>query len=171
MPFFQNGEVKHLEEEILIPEEDGDDALSRKHAAFDGAHAFRLVNAMKRRMKDLLALPAPPCDTREYLEALGVPSHSIDICMLLTGELLRMALDQNLRAIQEIRSIIENDESDMERKTRRANLEKIRAQVEDIRRKLSATDRIGDEDEDGLAEVLEESAASLWTMAKEGENS
>ena len=163
--------MKDLEEDILIPEEDREELRSDKMTALDGTRPFRLVNAMKRRMRDLLGLPAPPCETREYLEALGVPSDSIDICMLLTGELLRMALDQNMRAIQEIRSIIENDESDMERKTRRANLEKIRAQAEDIRRKLSATDRIGDEDEDGLAEVLEESAASLWTMAKEGENS
>ena len=104
-----------------------------------------------------------------YLETLGVPPDRIDNCMLIVGAVFRQAAEGNLRAFQEIRSLIENDETDLERRTKRANLEKTKAQIEDIRRKL-----LDDNDcrEDGpglLTGVLEESMASLWAEGK-GDN-
>ncbi len=135
----------------------------------DGGRPLRLQNAMKRRVKEVLGLPAPDGEGRTYLETMGVPPDRIDNCMLIVGAVFRQAAEGNLRAFQEIRSLIENDETDLERRTKRANLEKTKAQIEDIRRKL-----LDDNDcrEDGpglLTGVLEESMASLWAEGK-GDN-
>lgn len=144
------------------------DAIER---TVDGHRSLRLTNAMKRRMKDLLGLPAPESEGRDYLETLGVLPEKIDNCMLIVGVVFRQAAEGNLRAFQEIRSLIENDETDLERKIKRTNLEKNRAQIEDIRRKWCDG---GDMEEDNagiLTGVLNESLASLWAEEKGGDDS
>lgn len=127
-----------------------------------GGRKFGWIYGMRRRMRELLALPAPDGDERTYLIEMGVPSEDIDNCMLLMGVLFRLALEGNMRAFQELRHIVGDNETNLDRRMKLAQLKKTRAQIDDMKRKLAENDGSGGEGAALLCEALEESAASLW---------
>lgn len=149
-----------MEEDILEALDDAeaehtvDGALGRK--------PLRWIYGMRRRMRELLALPAPDCEERAYLEERGVPPEDIDNCMLLMGMLFRLALDGNIRAFQELRSITGDNETELDRRIKLAQLCKTKVQTEEIRRKSSDNDDGEKYADASFFAALEESAASLW---------
>lgn len=120
------------------------------------------IYGMRHRMRELLALPAPECNERNYLIELGVPVEHIDNCMLVIGVLFRLAVEGNIRAFQELRHIVGDNETNLDRRIKLAQLNKTKMQIEDIRRKNCENEKDKEENSNLLAEILEESAASLW---------
>lgn len=127
-----------------------------------GGKRLQWIYSMRRRMRELLALPAPACEERDYLVEMGVPPENIDNCMLIIGVLFRLAVDGNMRAFQELRHIVGDNETHLDRRLKLAQLKKINMQIEDMKRKNAADEENTAGDANALAEALEESAASLW---------
>lgn len=141
--------------------DNADDVESNSDDNAVGGKKYGWIYGMRRRMRELLALPAPECGERDYLIKLGVPAENIDNCMLIIGVLFRLSVEGNMRAFQELRHIDGDNETCLDRRIKLAQLNKTKMQTEDIKRKLCEDD--GKEEEyDNLFQVLEESAASLW---------
>ena len=120
----------------------------------------------RRRMRELLALPAAEGEERDYLEGLGLPPEDIDNGMLLMGVIFREAVKGNIKMFQELREILGDNETELDRKMKLAQLDKTKAQTEALIQKQSDSTE-DDEAAFTLAEVLEESAASLWSGGME----
>lgn len=144
-----------------VAENASDNALERKQ--------LRWIYGMRRRMRELLALPAPDCEGRTDLEERGVPPENIDNCMLLMGMLFRLALDGNIRAFQELRSITGDNETELDRRIKLAQLCKTKVQTEEIRRKNSDNDDSEKSAGTSFFAALEESAVSLWQNGGDGQ--
>ena len=87
-------------------------------------------------MKRLLALPVADQSARDELLALGIDDADADNYMLVTLAVFKKAVGGDLKFIQELRQIVSDNETDIDRKTGVAQLDKIKAQTEEIRRKF-----------------------------------
>ena len=135
-------------------------------AAEQRGRVQRWTFGFRRRMRELLALSAVEGEERDYLEGLGLPPENIDNCMLVMGMLFRESLKGNIKMFQELKDILGDNETELDRRIKLAQLGKTKAQTEALKQKQAD----GSEDDDAaftLAEVLEESAASLWAVGTE----
>ena len=101
-------------------------------------------------MKQLLSLPVTDCEQWNDLAALGIDPEDIDNQMLVTVGLWRAAVDGDVKAYREMRHLIGEGETDLDRKIKRAQLEKIKAETESL--KKSGNDKI--DSENNLMEIL-----------------
>ena len=93
---------------------------------------------LKNSLKRLLDLPA----SDERLRDLGLPPQEIDNYMLVAMAVFQKAAAGDIKFVQELRHIIGDNETDLDRRTNLAQLDKIKAQTEEIRHKM-------DDDSDG----------------------
>ena len=93
---------------------------------------------LKKSLKRLLNLPA----SDERLQELGLPPGEIDNYMLVALAVFQKAAAGDIKFVQELRHIIGDNETDLDRRTNLAQLDKIKAQTEEIRHKM-------DDDSDG----------------------
>lgn len=104
--------------------------------------AYGRIRSRKFRvcMKRLLSLPVQDEQARNELLSLGVDGKDTDNYMLVTLAVFKKAVGGDLKFIQELRQIISDNETEIDRKTGIAQLDKIRAQTEEIRHKLCPGD-------------------------------
>ena len=121
----------------------------------------RRVKSRKFRMcmKRLLSLPVKDEQARNELLSLGLDGKDADNYMLVTLAVFKKAVGGDLKFIQELRQIISDNETEIDRKTGIAQLDKIRAQTEEIRRKLSPGDDGGGQYMAEFFDALRSSAA------------
>lgn len=113
----------------------------------------RRVRTRKFRqcMKRLLSLPVSDPAARDELLALGVDDRDADNYMLVALAVFKKAVGGDIKFIQELRQIVSDNETEIDRKTGIAQLDKIKAQTEEIRHKFASDDTDGD---NSLAELL-----------------
>ena len=123
--------------------------------------APRRVRSRKFRscMKKLLSLPACDGPDRDQLLALGIDPRDADNYMLVTLAVFRKAIGGDIKFIQELRQIVCDNETDLDRKTGIAQLDKLKAQTEEIRHKFSSDDD-GGQFMSEFFDVLRSSASS-----------
>ena len=112
-------------------------------------------------MKKLLALPVTDQSARDELIALGIDPSDADNYMLVTAAVFKKAVGGDLKFIQELRQIVSDNETDIDRKTAVAQLDRLKAQTEEIRRKLSASDDGDTQNMSDLFDVLRKSADDI----------
>ncbi len=112
-------------------------------------------------MKKLLALPVTDQSARDELIALGIDPSDADNYMLVTAAVFKKAVGGDLKFIQELRQIVSDNETDIDRKTAVAQLDRLKAQTEEIRRKLSASDDGDTQYMSDLFDVLRKSADDI----------
>ena len=122
----------------------------------------RRVRSKKFRlcMKKLLSLPVGDATAREELLSLGVDEHDADNYMLVTLAVFKKAVGGDLKFIQELRQMVCDNETELDRKTGVAQLDKIKAQTEEIRRKFVSADDGGEQFMTEFFDVLRQSAVS-----------
>ena len=122
--------------------------------------ASKRIRSRKFRicMKKLLSLPVVDHAARDELLALGVDGNDADNYMLITLAVFKKAAGGDLKFIQELRQIVCDNETEIDRKTGIAQLDKIRAQTEEIRRKYAACDDGGAQYMAEFFDVLRQSA-------------
>lgn len=111
-------------------------------------------------MKKLLSLPVSDESARNELLSLGVDQRDADNYMLVTLAVFKKAVGGDLKFIQELRQIISDNETDIDRKTGIAQLDKIKAQTDEIRRKFTPADDGGSQYMAELFDVLRSSAGT-----------
>ena len=126
----------------------------RKGGRASGA-ARRKKKALKDCMKQLLALPVTDCEQRNELFALGIDPEDIDNNMLVTVGLFKAAAAGDVKAYREMRHLIGDNETDLDRKIKRAQLDKIKAETESL--KKSGNDKI--DTENNIMEILKAGGA------------
>ena len=131
--------------------------------------ARRRVRSRKFRicMKKLLSLPVADGAARDELLALGIDGDDADNYMLVTLAVFKKAVGGDLKFIQELRQIVCDNETELDRKTGIAQLDKLRAQTEEIRRKYSDGDG-GEEYFNQFFDVLRSSAESAGDHDAQG---
>lgn len=155
----------------MLEEEEWDGAEAAENTAEESASErkpLRWIHGMRRRMRELLALPAPDCGERAYLVEMGVPPEKIDNCMLLMGVIFKLSMDGNMRGFQELRNIIGDNETELDRRIKLAQLSKTKEQTEDIRRKNSDSDDGQKSDNTSFTEAFGDSIALLWQNGGDG---
>ncbi len=122
----------------------------------------RRVRSKKFRlcMKKLLSLPVVDSTAREELLSFGVDECDADNYMLVALAVFKKAVGGDLKFIQELRQIVCDNETEIDRKTGIAQLDKIRAQTEEIRRKFAPADDGGAQYMADFFDVLRQSADS-----------
>ena len=133
----------------------------------DTVRKKRLSRKFKHCMKRLLDLPAAETEQRNELIALGLSDEEIDNYMLVAATVFKKAVGGDLKFIQELRHIISDNETDLDRKTGLAQLDKIKAQTEEIRQKFSGVDHDDEQYRQSLIDVLNDSAAVDWSQETE----
>lgn len=147
-----------MNEENLIPNSERTPSELREITSKGGkasAAARRKKKALKDCMKQLLALPVTDCNKRNELAALGISPEDIDNNMLVTVGLFRAAADGDVKAYREMRHLIGDNETDLDRKIKRAQLEKIKAETESL--KKNGSDKV--DTENNLMEILKAGGA------------
>ena len=109
-------------------------------------------------MKKLLSLPVKDEQARDELLAMGLDRKDTDNYMLVTLAVFKKAVGGDLKFIQELRQIVSDNETEIDRKTGIAQLDKIKAQTEEIRHKLGPGDNGGSEYMAEFFDVLRSSA-------------
>ncbi len=122
--------------------------------ASDGKKPSR-QGKLKKSLKRLLDLPA----SDEKLRALGLPPEETDNYMLVALAVFQKAAAGDIKFVQELRHIIGDNETDLDRRTNLAQLEKIRAQTEEIRHKMDDGSDGDDQLRRELIDVLNGAAA------------
>ncbi len=102
---------------------------------------------LKKSLKRLLDLPA----SDQRLQDLGLPPEETDNYMLVALAVFQKAAAGDIKFVQELRHIIGDNETDLDRRTNLAQLDKIRAQTEEIRHKM---DEGSDGDDDLRRELI-----------------
>lgn len=156
-----------MNEENLIP---FTSEQSREEAVKNGSkggkasgEARRKKKALKDCMKQLLALPVNNCEQWNDLAALGIAPEDIDNNMLVTVGLFRAAAGGDVKAYREMRHLIGDNETELDRKIKRAQLDKIKAETEEVKRRVEVDDSNSSEDcRHSLIEALRESATDIW---------
>ena len=142
-----------MNEENLIPNSERTPSelreITSKGGKASGA-ARRKKKALKDCMKQLLALPVTDCEQWNELAALGIAPEDIDNNMLVTVGLFRAAADGDVKAYREMRHLIGDNETELDRKIKRAQLEKIKAETEVLIK--SGNEKI--DTENNLMEIL-----------------
>lgn len=133
-----------------------------ENGALDGT-SVRRVRSRKFRMcmKKLLSLPVAEGAARDELLSLGIDECDADNYMLVTLAVFKKAVGGDLKFIQELRQIVCDNETEIDRKTGIAQLDKIRAQTEEIRRRFSSGDDGGEQYMAQFFDVLRQSADSV----------
>lgn len=126
------------------------------------AAPVRRVRSKKFRlcMKKLLSLPVVDDKAREELLSFGIDQGDADNYMLVTLAVFKKAVGGDIKFIQELRQMVCDNETELDRKTGIAQLDKIRAQTEEIRRKYASTDDGGAQYMAEFFDVLRQSADS-----------
>ena len=129
---------------------------------FGAQTGVRRIRSKKFRMcmKKLLALPVRDETAREELLSFGVDEADADNYMLVTLAVFKKAVGGDIKFIQELRQIVSDNETEIDRKTGIAQLDKIRAQTEEIRHKFSSSDDGGQQYMTEFFDVLRSSALS-----------
>lgn len=124
--------------------------------------ASKRIRSRKFRicMKKLLSLPVVDHAARDELLALGVDGNDADNYMLITLAVFKKAAGGDLKFIQELRQMVCDNETELDRKTGVAQLDKIKAQTEEIRRKFVSADDGGEQFMTEFFDVLRQSAVS-----------
>ena len=129
----------------------------------DIANPSRRKKSRKFRvcMRKLLALPV--CDEAavDELTAMGLDEGELNNYMLVTLTVFKKAVGGDLKFIQELRQMISDNETDLGRLTGVAQLDKLRAQTEEIRRKFASSDDGEGRFMADFLDVLSQSAQSL----------
>ena len=112
-------------------------------------------------MKKLLALPVSDESARDELLALGLKAGEADNYMLVALTVFKKAVGGDLKFIQELRQIVSDNETEIDRKTGIAQLDKIKAQTEEIRHKFSDSDNDNGQYMAEWFDVLRKSAESM----------
>ena len=122
----------------------------------------RRIRSKKFRlcMKKLLSLPVRDDAAREELLAFGIDEDDADNYMLVTLAVFKKAVGGDLKFIQELRQMVCDNETEIDRKTGITQLDKIRAQTEEIRRKYASGDDGGAQYMAEFFDVLRQSAES-----------
>lgn len=87
---------------------------------------------LKKSLKRLLDLPASDERLREW----GLLPEETDNYMLIALAVFQKAAAGDIKFVQELRHILGDNETDLGRRTNLAQLDKIRAQTEEIRHKM-----------------------------------
>lgn len=129
---------------------------------FGAQTGVRRIRSKKFRMcmKKLLALPVRDETAREELLSFGVEEADADNYMLVTLAVFKKAVGGDIKFIQELRQIVSDNETEIDRKTGIAQLDKIRAQTEEIRHKFASSDDGGQQYMTEFFDVLRSSALS-----------
>lgn len=85
----------------------------------------------------------------------------------LTDDIINVLLDvafedRNIKAIEMILQLNDENISDMDKKLKKAQLEKLKAETEEIRRRNDDGGGFAEEERQTLADALHESAAAVW---------
>lgn len=143
--------------------------ITSKGGRASGA-ARRKKKALKDCMKQLLALPVTDCEKRNELAALGIDPEDIDNNMLVTVGLFKAAAGGNAKAYHEMRHLISDNETDLDRKLKRAQLDKIKAETEAIKCQNNNNDTVDEDSHRSLVDALDQSTANVWEVEIENEN-
>ena len=108
-------------------------------AVFSAAGRIR-SKKFRSCMKKLLSLPVRDEQARKELLSFGLDDRDADNYMLVTLAVFKKAVGGDIKFIQELRQIVCDNETEIDRKTGIAQLDKIKAQTEEIRRKFSPAD-------------------------------
>ena len=112
-------------------------------------------------MRKLLALPVTDGAAIDELTAMGLDEGELNNYMLVTLAVFKKAVGGDLKFIQELRQMISDNETDLGRLTGVAQLDKLRAQTEEIRRKFASSDGGEGRFMADFLDVLSQSAQSL----------
>ncbi len=112
-------------------------------------------------MRRLLALPVTDEKALAELAAVGIDENQANNYMLVALTVFRKAVGGDLKFIQELRQIVCDNETEIDRATGIAQLDKLRAQTEEIRRKCQGDDDDGGQAMSAFLDVLSRSAGSL----------
>lgn len=115
---------------------------------------------LKESMKLLLSLPVTDNDGYNELAMMGVPIEDMDNMMLMTLGLFRAAAAGNVQAYREARDLI-GESDDLDKKLKRVQLAKIKAETEEIRRRSDDGDGFSEEERRSLADALT-AAETVW---------
>lgn len=129
-----------MNEENLIPFSQRSESEARENGQKGGkasGEARRKKKALKDCMKLLLSLPVTDNDSFDALAMMGVPNEDADNRMLMTLGLFRAAAAGNVQAYREARELI-GEGDDLDRKLKRAQIEKIKAETEAIRKRADS---------------------------------
>lgn len=126
-----------MNDENLIPNSERTPSelreITSKGGRASGA-ARRKKKALKDCMKQLLDMPVTDVDQWNELAAMGIPIEDIDNKMLIAVRLFKSAADRNVKAFHELNCLIGENETDLDRKIKRAQLEKIKAETEAVKK-------------------------------------
>ena len=122
-------------------------------------------------MRRILALPVVDEALLGELGAIGIEESEANNYMLVAYTVFRKALGGDLKFIDALRHIASDNETDIDRATGIAQLDKLRAQTEEIRRKFREDSGDGGQSMAALLDVLSRSADSLAGSGTEGDDS
>lgn len=148
-----------MNEENLIPFSQRSESEARENGKKGGkasGASRRKKKAMKDCMKQILELPVTDVEQWNALSAMGISPDDINNQMLINVALLKAAAAGDVKAYKEIRHLIGDNETELDKKLKRAQLDKIKAETEVIRSKSADADKAVEEN--NLIEVLREGA-------------
>ncbi|MBQ9901081.1 MAG: hypothetical protein IJM51_01655 [Clostridia bacterium] len=137
---------------------------------FAAAHGRVRSKKFRMCMKKLLSLPVKDQQAREELLSFGLDGRDADNYMLVTLAVFKKAVGGDIKFIQELRQIVSDNETEIDRKTGIAQLDKIRAQTEEIRRKFSPADDGGSQYMAEFFDALRSSAGGDGNTSQGGEH-
>ena len=111
-------------------------------------------------MKKLLSLPVSDQTALDELISLGIDGDDADNYMLVALAVFKKAVGGDIKFIQELRQIVSDNETEIDRKTGIAQLDKIKAQTEEIRHKFAADDKGEEHYMEEFFDVLRQSTES-----------
>ena len=122
-------------------------------------------------MRRILALPVVDDALLGELGAIGIDESEANNYMLVAYTVFKKALGGDLKFIDALRQIASDNETEIDRATGIAQLDKLRAQTEEIRRKFRGDSGEGEQSMAALLDVLSRSADSLSQGETEGDDS